>query len=113
VGWEWTGKGGSHDVSADDGSFASEMVGEAGHTFERTFEQTGVSKYVCTPHQAMGMKGAVVVGDEAAADAPEAAAQASGGRSVTDLLTLGFAGVVVAGLLGLPVADRRSKHRGA
>jgi len=111
--WEWTGKGGSHDVSADDGSFASEIVGDAGHTFERTFEQAGVSKYVCTPHETMGMKGAVVVGDEAAADAPAAAASASGGRSVTDLLTLGFAGALVAGLLGLPVADQRAKRREA
>ena len=111
--WEWTGNGGSHNVVADDGSFESEMVGDAGHTFEQTFEQAGVSKYVCTPHETMGMKGAVVVGGDAAADAPAAAASASGGRSVTDLLTLGFAGVVVAGLLGLPIADRRSKRREA
>jgi len=59
--WEWTGEGGSHDVSADDGSFESELVDEEGHTFERTFDSTGTYEYVCTPHESMGMKGAVVV----------------------------------------------------
>ncbi len=59
--WEWTGEGGSHDVQADDGSFASEMVGDAGHTFSHTFDETGTTKYYCMPHKTMGMKGAVVV----------------------------------------------------
>ncbi|KAB1190615.1 halocyanin domain-containing protein [Haloferax sp. MBLA0076] len=60
--WEWTGDGGVHDVTAEDGSFASELVGDAGHTFEHTFDGEGVSKYVCSPHVSLGMKGAVVVG---------------------------------------------------
>ncbi|RDI70089.1 halocyanin domain-containing protein [Halopelagius longus] len=59
--WEWTGKGASHNVSAEDGTFESEMTDEEGHTFEHTFEEGGTHKYVCTPHKAMGMKGAVVV----------------------------------------------------
>ncbi|NHX35571.1 nitrite reductase, copper-containing [Halolamina sp. R1-12] len=61
VTWEWTGKGGSHDVQADDGSFASELSGEAGHTFSQTFDDTGTTKYYCMPHKTMGMKGAIVV----------------------------------------------------
>ena len=61
VTWEWTGEGASHNVAAEDGSFESELVGEAGHTFEHTFEESGTTKYACTPHEAMGMKGAVVV----------------------------------------------------
>jgi halocyanin-like protein len=59
--WEWTGQGGGHNVSADSGDFESETVEEEGHTFEYTFEETGTQEYVCTPHQAVGMKGAVVV----------------------------------------------------
>lgn len=59
--WEWTGDGGNHNVAAEDGSFESETVGESGHTFEHTFEESGTYKYVCTPHETMGMKGAVVV----------------------------------------------------
>jgi halocyanin-like protein len=61
--WEWTGDGGSHNVVAEDGSYESELVSEAGHTFSHTFESKGVSKYICVPHEALGMKGAIVVGD--------------------------------------------------
>jgi halocyanin-like protein len=59
--WEWNGKGGSHNVAADDGSFESELVAEEGHTFSHTFEEAGTVKYACTPHETVGMKGAVVV----------------------------------------------------
>ncbi len=59
--WEWTGDGGAHDVAAEDGSFQSENVDDEGFTFEHTFEEEGVFPYVCTPHEAVGMKGAVVV----------------------------------------------------
>lgn len=111
--WEWTGDGGSHNVVAEDGSFESEMASEQGHTFERTFDEEGVFKYACSPHKAMGMKGAIVVGDEAAASAEEAApaASRSGGRSVGEYLTLGFGVALVAALLGLPVADARGRKR--
>lgn len=63
--WEWTGEGGSHNVVAADGSFESEMTGEKGHTFEQTVESEGVVKYACQPHDPMGMRGALVVGDAA------------------------------------------------
>ncbi|MGB9958853.1 halocyanin domain-containing protein (plasmid) [Haloferax prahovense] len=61
--WEWTGEGGSHNVVAEDGTYGSEMVTTTGATFEHTFATEGVSLYACTPHKAMGMKGAVLVGD--------------------------------------------------
>ena len=64
--WEWTGAGGAHNVVADDGTFDSgETVGEAGHTFEYTFADAtagDVVPYLCTPHQAVGMKGVVAIG---------------------------------------------------
>jgi halocyanin-like protein len=59
--WKWTGKGGSHNVVAQDGNFESELSTKKGHTFEHTFENSGTYKYSCEPHEAMGMKGAVVV----------------------------------------------------
>jgi halocyanin-like protein len=61
VTWEWTGEGGQHNVAGADGNFESETVGEEGHTFQHTFEESGVYTYACTPHQAVGMKGAVHV----------------------------------------------------
>jgi len=59
--WEWTGAGGSHNVVGENADFESDLTGEEGHTFEQTFESTGVRKYYCSPHQSMGMKGAVAV----------------------------------------------------
>lgn len=60
--WEWTGKGGAHDVVSEKGVFTSgEPTDDAGTVFEHTFDSPGVYKYSCTPHEAMGMKGAIFV----------------------------------------------------
>lgn len=62
VTWEWTGEGSQHNVIAEEGaSFESEQTAEAEFTFEQTFEETGVVTYYCTPHESLGMKGALVV----------------------------------------------------
>jgi halocyanin-like protein len=63
VEWAWTGEGGQHNVIAEDGSFESDLYSEAGTHFEHTFEEPGVYPYVCEPHEPLGMKGAVVVGN--------------------------------------------------
>lgn len=63
VTWTWTGEGGSHNVVAEDDSYESELYDAAGETFERTFDEDGASRYVCVPHESMGMKGAVIVGN--------------------------------------------------
>lgn len=62
--WEWTGKGGQHNVVAEGGAFESDLAAEAGFTFEHTFESGGITNYYCQPHRALGMKGAVAVGDD-------------------------------------------------
>jgi len=80
VTWEWTGQGGPHNVvhvagvdpNRDEEQFSSQGVAhdgvavpDAGTTFEQTFEQAGsFYPYVCTPHRSLGMKGAVVVGED-------------------------------------------------
>jgi halocyanin-like protein len=69
--WEWTGKGGGHNVVAEDGSFESELTAEAGTTFEHTFESEGTVKYKCVPHETLGMKGAVAVGGSGGLDPSE------------------------------------------
>lgn len=61
--WEWTGDGGLHNVVAKDDAYGSDLLEDQGETFEHTFENEGVSRYVCVPHEAMGMKAAVVIGD--------------------------------------------------
>jgi len=62
--WEWTGRGGQHNVVDEpdsDFQFESERVDEEGFTFEQTFEEEGAALYVCTPHRAQGKYGAVIV----------------------------------------------------
>ncbi len=59
--WDWSGRGGHHDVSHLDGEFLSEMTDETGFSFEHTFDSPGTYKYSCRPHEAVGMKGAVIV----------------------------------------------------
>ena len=62
VTWEWTGRGGTHNVVASQGTFNSgPPVEAAGTTFEYTFDKPGVYTYACEPHEAMGMKGAIFV----------------------------------------------------
>jgi halocyanin-like protein len=67
--WEWTGEGGGHNVITEEGPASLDSgaaVSEAGTTFEHTFseEETGITKYYCSPHQALGMLGAVAVGSD-------------------------------------------------
>jgi halocyanin-like protein len=61
--WEWTGRGGTHNVVATQGTFDSgEPVDDAGTRFEHAFDRPGTYTYVCEPHETMDMKGAVFVG---------------------------------------------------
>lgn len=59
--WEWTGRGGHHDVRSIDGTFASERTDAAGARFAHPFAESGVYRYVCSPHETMRMKGVVIV----------------------------------------------------
>ena len=63
--WEWTGNGGAHNVASVEGSESDfdsgDSVSEEGHTFEQSFDNTGIQLYQCTPHQANGMLGAIEV----------------------------------------------------
>jgi len=64
VQFEWTGDG-LHNVVEDGGGYESGApVQEAGVNFEHTYDEAGISKYYCDPHESAGMKGAVVVGDD-------------------------------------------------
>ena len=76
VTWSWTGQGGSHNVAGD--GFESELTDSGDYTFEHIFEEAGVYTYVCTPHETLGMKGAVVVGD---VDVNEGSGGGGGGGS--------------------------------
>lgn len=65
--WRWTGRGGGHNVvSRDESDFEFEsddgdLIDEAGHTFEYTFEEPGIAYYECTAHVAQGQVAAIIV----------------------------------------------------
>lgn len=62
VRWEWTGRGGSHDVQELNGVFDSGSPKDGEDvSFEVTFEDPGLFKYFCSPHRSLGMRGAVFV----------------------------------------------------
>lgn len=78
VTWAWTGKGGSHNVVDVDGAFGSDLHDAADATFEYVAGDEGVFRYECSPHSAMGMRGALVVSD-VSVTLPEASGGDSGG----------------------------------
>ncbi|WP_420871443.1 halocyanin domain-containing protein [Halomicrobium salinisoli] len=80
VQWEWTGQGGGHNVvSPEDGPLDSETYSESGVNYEQTFEEEGTFRYVCVPHESLGMKGAVVVSEESVGSAPAEGGGEAGG----------------------------------
>lgn len=106
--WEWTGEGGEHNVvhepdGDEDPAFESDLTGEEGATFSRTFddEEGSPFRYYCEPHRDAGMRGAVAVGD---VDDELIEPEGSGGSPIgtTDLLVLAL-GLGMVGLLLLMI----------
>jgi plastocyanin len=58
VTWKFEDQGITHDVKAEDGSFASETMDSG--TFEHTFEEPGTYSYFCSLHPAT-MRGEIRV----------------------------------------------------
>ena len=75
--------GGFHDVVFADGQSSGSPVGDVGKTYSRTFSQAGTYSYVCTVHEALGMKGSISVA---------AAAGGGGNDTNTGSQTLPFTG---------------------
>src|SRR4051812_26883137 len=57
---QWRDVQGTHDVVADDRTFASTVMFEGG-TYSFTFNRAGHYLYVCTLHEGAGMVGEIVV----------------------------------------------------
>jgi halocyanin-like protein len=68
VQWTWVGSVGHSVTNRSENSeelFNSDIQSGEGTTFEYTFESTGVYDYYCIPHQGLGQKGRVRVGNAA------------------------------------------------
>lgn len=61
VHWEWTGRGGQHDVVVLRTGLSSPLRADGGYHFEHRFDDRGTYYYYCSLHRGLGMKGAVVV----------------------------------------------------
>jgi halocyanin-like protein len=89
VQFEWTGEGGGHNVVAEEGPAGLDSgapVSESGVNYEFTFEEShaGITKYFCDPHKALGMKGAVAVGDDVPTVSTGGGGEASSAPSVPE-----------------------------
>ena len=66
--WEWTGKGGAHNVASVEGSETEFDSGESvegeDNEYEHSFDSAGSQLYICEPHKAQRMKGAIEVVEE-------------------------------------------------
>jgi len=67
--WEWSGAGGGHNVVTVEGPAeldSGSPVDEEGYTYqhETTEEDEGITHYVCTPHDGVGMHAGLAVGDD-------------------------------------------------
>ncbi len=102
VTWEWTGEGGGHNVVAESGAdFRSgDPVSQAGATFAHAFESSEMVTYYCSPHEQLGMKGAIAVGSDVET---ESVGGGSGAPQLPDVAkTVGVAaGFAMAATLGL------------
>lgn len=93
VTWEWVSD--THNVvpqSQPEGTDWNGSAGapgktfDSGHTYQHTFETTGIRTYFCNPHKPLGMKGGVAVGD----DVPTGGDGNGGGNGGQDGGTGGF-----------------------
>ncbi len=68
-----------------------EPLEDKGVTYEHTFDEEGIYRYYCDPHRSLGMKGAIVVGNQGASNA-------GGGGRPPAILTPGLPGLLFGGL---------------
>ncbi|WP_336003124.1 halocyanin domain-containing protein [Halorientalis halophila] len=60
--FDWTGRGGAHDVSWEDGNFEDSVsVRDASHTYIVTLDEPGVYRYYCRTDRPNNGRGAIVV----------------------------------------------------
>lgn len=79
VQFDW--EGGFHDVVFSDGTKSGAPTNATGMLYSRTFDKAGTFSYVCTVHEAVGMKGTITVAAASGGTTTTTAASSSGGSS--------------------------------
>lgn len=59
--WEWTGRGGRHDVAFVNADVRGSLRSKPGAEYTHSFAEPGEYRYECTPHAPAGMRGVVIV----------------------------------------------------
>jgi plastocyanin len=80
----WVQSGSNHDTVSYDGLWDSGSL-RLGQTFSHTFNTAGTFNYYCTPHEAVGMKGTIIV--QGAANQPPSVTLTSPANGATFLTT--------------------------
>jgi plastocyanin len=109
VTWTWSNDG--HTTTSNRGqpeSWNSGLKGK-GATFSHKFTHPGRYQYVCIPHASIGMKGTVVVGQDAVKTTAGKVSAKPSGSTVTIGLKLNEAAVVTLKLKG---ASKKTVSRG-
>ena len=91
VRWEWQGSLG-HNVEVTSTPSGADWEGHpevvpAPNTYEHTFETMGEYSYICTPHEASGMVGSVIVNQSG--EAPEAETRVNDSLKTLGVATVG------------------------
>jgi halocyanin-like protein len=104
--FEWVSNG--HNVVPESVPEGAEWAGyesleDDGFTYEHAFETGGMYPYFCSPHESLGMKGAIAVGDGVETESVDGGGGSGGGPDVPDAAkSLGIAaGFAMAATLGL------------
>jgi halocyanin-like protein len=104
--FEWVSNG--HNVVPESVPEGAEWAGyesleDDGFTYEHAFETGGMYPYFCSPHESLGMKGAIAVGDGVETESVGGGGGGGGGPDVPDAAkSLGIAaGFAMAATLGL------------
>jgi len=85
-------QGGFHDVVFADGASSGSPTGDVGTTYSRTFTAAGSYAYICTVHEALGMKGTVTVQAAQTGSTTTTTAGSGGATTTTVAGSLPFTG---------------------
>lgn len=80
---EFKWEGGFHDVAFSDGTKSGAPTGDTGLLYSRTFDKAGTFSYVCTVHEASGMKGTITVAAASGGGSTSSTAAAGGSTATT------------------------------
>jgi len=100
VDWTWSDSGHTSTSNRNQPESWSSGLKDQGATFSHTFTHPGRYQYVCVPHEDIGMKGTIVVGEDTVADTVGKVTTKTRGKSVTVSFRLNEAAVATYTLKG-------------